>query len=327
MLDAIEYLHKQAKVVHRDLKPENLLLSHDYRLKIADFGLSARLDGDQGTGIHYSHVGTRQYQAPEVLEQRSYRGDRVDIFSMGVILFTMVTGAMPYLSEASVTDPLYRLILRRCRDDYWSCWRTIRESNKVKKPDGAEPDDLNELVADTTITEDIKEAICNCLQSFTSSFQLFLCFILNILKFVFTLGKSAELFENHEVEIPKSKYEFSQEFKSLVFDMMAYDHKQRPTLDQIRNHPWMLMEEKKDNSNQRVITRRESGLRREVEREMTKVKQSMMVKQIQRDDGAEVYSSDDQTNEQQVNVMPSSFYDFLRFQYNTSNSTSNFSCK
>ena len=101
------------------MKPENLLLSHDYRLKIADFGLSARFDGDQGTGIHYSHVGTRQYQAPEVLEQRSYRGDRVDIFSMGVILFTMVTGAMPYLTEASVTDPLYRLILRRQRDDYW----------------------------------------------------------------------------------------------------------------------------------------------------------------------------------------------------------------
>ena len=61
MLDAIEYLHKQAGVVHRDLKPENLLLSHNYQLKIADFGLSARLDGEEGTGIHFSNVGTRQY--------------------------------------------------------------------------------------------------------------------------------------------------------------------------------------------------------------------------------------------------------------------------
>lgn len=129
MLDAIEYLHNTAGVVHRDLKPENLLLSHDYQLKIADFGLSARLEGDQGTGIHYSAVGTRQYQAPEVLEQRSYRGDRIDIFSMGVILFTMVTGAMPYLTEASVTDPLYKLILRRSKQDYWECWRAIRENN------------------------------------------------------------------------------------------------------------------------------------------------------------------------------------------------------
>ena len=133
MLDAIEYLHSTAGVVHRDLKPENLLLSHNYKLKIADFGLSARMEGDQGTGIHYSAVGTRQYQAPEVLEQRSYRGDRVDIFSMGVILFTMVTGAMPYLSEASVTDPLYKLILRRCKEEYWDCWRAIRESTGKNK--------------------------------------------------------------------------------------------------------------------------------------------------------------------------------------------------
>lgn len=133
MLDAIDYLHNTAGVVHRDLKPENLLLSHNYKLKIADFGLSARFEGDQGAGIHYSHVGTRQYQAPEVLEQRSYRGDRVDIFSMGVILFTMVTGAMPYLTEASVTDPLYKLILRRCKEEYWQCWRSIRESSSVKE--------------------------------------------------------------------------------------------------------------------------------------------------------------------------------------------------
>ena len=63
---------------------------------------------------------------------------------------------------------------------------------------------------------------------------------------------------------------------------------------------------------------------------MTKVKQSMMVKQIQQDVGVEVYSSDDQQAEQQqqqVSMMPSTFFDFLRFQYNTSNSFSNFLCK
>ena len=61
MVDAIDYLHNTAGVVHRDLNPENILLSHDYQLKIADFGLSARLGGEKGTGIHYSSVGTRQY--------------------------------------------------------------------------------------------------------------------------------------------------------------------------------------------------------------------------------------------------------------------------
>lgn len=55
-------------------------------------------------------MGTRQYQAPEVLERRSYRGEYVDIFSMGVILFLMVTGSLPYTSEANINDALYKLI-------------------------------------------------------------------------------------------------------------------------------------------------------------------------------------------------------------------------
>ena len=89
------------------MKPENILLNSSYDLKIADFGLSTKKEGKYGLGIHYSKVGTRQYQAPEVLENRSYRGESVDVFSMGVILFIMVTGSLPYLGEANIRDPLY----------------------------------------------------------------------------------------------------------------------------------------------------------------------------------------------------------------------------
>jgi len=59
LLSAIEYLHDTAGIVHRDLKPENLLLNQKYELKIADFGLSSRKEGNYGLGIHYSQVGTR----------------------------------------------------------------------------------------------------------------------------------------------------------------------------------------------------------------------------------------------------------------------------
>jgi len=58
-LSAIEYLPKTAGIVHRDLKPENLLLNSKYELKIADFGLSSKKEGNYGLGIHYSQVGTR----------------------------------------------------------------------------------------------------------------------------------------------------------------------------------------------------------------------------------------------------------------------------
>ena len=169
------------------------------------------------------------------MEQRSYRGDRVDIFSMGVILFTMVTGAMPYLTEASVDDPLYKLILRRCRDDYWACWKTIRESNHSKQA----VEDFEELIPDTSFGEDICEAIKNSFRSFFKSLAFFLLIAVNIVKFVLTLGQSRDLLETKEPELPTENYSYSEEFKDLVFDMMAYNHKQRPTLQQIRTHPWM----------------------------------------------------------------------------------------
>jgi serine/threonine protein kinase len=51
-----------------------------------------------------------------VLERRSYRGEFVDIFSIGVILFVMVTGTLPYVTEASTKDPLYKLIYLKKRD-------------------------------------------------------------------------------------------------------------------------------------------------------------------------------------------------------------------
>ena len=54
LLNAIEYLHEGAGIVHRDLKPENLLLNQQYDLKIADFGLSSKKEGNYGLGIHYS---------------------------------------------------------------------------------------------------------------------------------------------------------------------------------------------------------------------------------------------------------------------------------
>jgi serine/threonine protein kinase len=65
-------------------------------LKLADFGLSINKQGNYGLGVMFSRVGTRNYMAPEVIEKRPYRGTSVDIFAAGVILFTMVTGTMPF---------------------------------------------------------------------------------------------------------------------------------------------------------------------------------------------------------------------------------------
>ena len=67
----------------------------------------------------YSKVGTRNYMAPEVLEQRPYRGTAVDIFAAGVILFIMITGTMPFKKQASVNDELYTHIINKEYDTFW----------------------------------------------------------------------------------------------------------------------------------------------------------------------------------------------------------------
>ena len=103
-LAGIEYMHANL-VVHRDLKLENLLLSRDDDLSsviIVDFGLAKRCRDKSGgqaalphaKGVDDSAVGTPVYAAPEVVEQKSY-GAAVDMWSLGVITYILVTGAMP----------------------------------------------------------------------------------------------------------------------------------------------------------------------------------------------------------------------------------------
>ena len=65
------------QICHRDIKPENLLLSHDYVLKIADFGFSGPLQGHDGVGYLHTHLGTEEYMAPEIHTGAPYQGKEV----------------------------------------------------------------------------------------------------------------------------------------------------------------------------------------------------------------------------------------------------------
>lgn len=92
ILSAVEYCHNR-RVVHRDLKAENLLMDNGMNIKIADFGFSNYYSPGEQLA---TWCGSPPYAAPEVFEGKKYTGPEIDIWSLGVVLYVLVCGALPF---------------------------------------------------------------------------------------------------------------------------------------------------------------------------------------------------------------------------------------
>ncbi|KAK3096879.1 hypothetical protein FSP39_004355 [Pinctada imbricata] len=110
IVSAVDHMHKN-NIVHRDLKLENFLLDKNLDIKIIDFGLSNVFYGDTSLS---TQCGSPAYAAPEIFSNQKY-GAGVDIWSLGVCMYAMLIGSLPFVPEPPTNiAQLHSLILKGC---------------------------------------------------------------------------------------------------------------------------------------------------------------------------------------------------------------------
>ncbi|GAB1602325.1 serine/threonine-protein kinase SIK1-like [Argonauta hians] len=125
ILSAVEYCHNM-RVVHRDLKAENLLLDANMNIKIADFGFANYYKPNEHLN---TWCGSPPYAAPEVFEGKNYLGPQIDIWSLGVVLYVLVCGALPFDGD-NLQTLRYRVLSGRFRIPFFmstECEQLIRK--------------------------------------------------------------------------------------------------------------------------------------------------------------------------------------------------------
>jgi serine/threonine protein kinase len=113
LADAVAHAHR-ALLVHRDLKPSNVLVTGEGQVKLLDFGIAKALDPLEGSDGHTTVAGERPY-TPHYASPEQVRGEPVgtatDIYSLGVLLYLMLTGQRPYGRSATSAAEAARCVL------------------------------------------------------------------------------------------------------------------------------------------------------------------------------------------------------------------------
>lgn len=166
LISALKYCH-DLDVFHRDIKPENILLSGDFKIQVADFGLSSIQGDSDSAGVCSTCCGTREYMSPEVIEDIGgvYDPRAADIWSLGVVIFIMIAGTPPF-STATPTDWWYRAISAGKMKRFWAAHTregacpnfpkgAMKFLTKIFKTDPTERASLEQLLADPWLQDGI----------------------------------------------------------------------------------------------------------------------------------------------------------------------------
>ena len=97
LLKALKYLKDQG-VCHRDIKPSNILVCNDKdQIKLTDFNISKKCENNEFKML--TMIGTEGFKAPELYNQYTYYNEKVDMWAAGCVLYTMLSGYMPFFEE------------------------------------------------------------------------------------------------------------------------------------------------------------------------------------------------------------------------------------
>jgi len=96
ILNAIEYAHEQG-VIHRDIKLENILMDSSGKVFVLDFGLCDLVESS--ISLSSKFCGSIDYVAPEVISTKHYSGFKADMFSLGVVLYTLLFAEFPFVAR------------------------------------------------------------------------------------------------------------------------------------------------------------------------------------------------------------------------------------
>lgn len=110
MYYGLRHIHEKG-YAHLDIKPDNILITNDLQVKIADFGLSQPITGEDGKGtFEKRRCGTKTFWSPEIALGFEYTGENADLYALAIILFIMIFGCRPF-REINMDDPLFMKLL------------------------------------------------------------------------------------------------------------------------------------------------------------------------------------------------------------------------
>ena len=124
IVEGIKFCHKK-NICHLDIKPANIIFDNEFEPIIIDFGLSKKIKDDKNEIFQYiGKTGTIQYECPEMWEIGKYTGVEADIFSLGVLLFNLISTKCGF-GKATNNDPYYSLIINGNYIQYFDIFKNI----------------------------------------------------------------------------------------------------------------------------------------------------------------------------------------------------------